>query len=78
MSMSTGSTFTSGERTAQDVHASLCALVVTEAAKNSAWADYAAMLLDEETADFFAARLPEAKAPSKKRQQARTQLTHKR
>jgi hypothetical protein len=64
-----------GERTAQDVHATLCALVMTEAAKHEAWADYAAVLLDEETAAFFAARLPEAKAkagesdnpPSKKR-----------
>ena len=66
------------ERTSQDVHATLCALVITEAAKHEAWADYAAVLLDEETAAFFAARLPEAKAtkaaggesgspPSKKR-----------
>ena len=75
------STFTfsggSGQRTAEDVHATLCALVTSEAAKHSAWADYAAVLLDEETAAFFAARLPEAKAkaaggelgspPSKKR-----------
>jgi hypothetical protein len=74
------STFSGGdrERTAQDVHDTLCALVMTEAAKHEAWADYAAVLLDEETAAFFAARLPEAKAmkaaggesespPSKKR-----------
>jgi hypothetical protein len=50
---------------------------MAEAAKHEAWADYAAVLLDEETAAFFAARLPEAKAraaggesespPSKKR-----------
>ena len=50
---------------------------MTEAAKHEAWADYAEVLLDEETAAFFAARLPEAKAkaaggdsespPSKKR-----------
>jgi hypothetical protein len=73
------STFSGGdrERTAQDVHATLCALVMAEAATHEAWADYAAVLLDEETAAFFAARLPEAKAkaaggesgspPSKKR-----------
>ena len=50
---------------------------MTEAAKHEAWADYAEVLLDEETAAFFAARLPEVKAkaaggdsespPSKKR-----------
>ena len=73
------STFSGGdrERTAQDVHATLCALVMAEAAKHEAWSDYAAVLLDEETAAFFAARLPEVKAkvaggesdspPSKKR-----------
>ena len=78
-STSSPSTFSGGdrERTAQDVHATLCALVMAEAAKHEAWADYAAVLLDEETAAFFAARLPEAKAkaaggesgspPSKKR-----------
>ena len=78
-SASSPSTFSGGdrERTAQDVHATLCALVMTEAAKHEAWSDYAAVLLDEETAAFFAARLPEAKAkaaggesespPSKKR-----------
>ena len=76
---SSPSTFSGGdrERTAQDVHATLCALVMAEAAKHEAWSDYAAVLLDEETAAFFAARLPEAKAraaggesgspPSKKR-----------
>ena len=52
-------------------------MVMAEAAKHEAWSDYAAVLLDEETAAFFAARLPEAKAkaaggesdgpPSKKR-----------
>ena len=55
------STFTfsggSGQRTAEDVHATLCALVTAEAAKHTAWAEYAAVLLDEETAAFFAARL---------------------
>jgi hypothetical protein len=49
------------ERTAADVHATLCALVTTEAAQHSAWAEYAAVLLDEETASFFAARLTEGK-----------------
>jgi hypothetical protein len=51
-----------GEQTAADVHATLCALVTTEAAQHSAWAEYAAVLLDEETAAFFAARLTEGKA----------------
>ena len=72
-------TFSGGdrERTAQDVHDTLCALVMAEAANHEAWSDYAAVLLDEEMAAFFAARLPEAKAraaggesespPSKKR-----------
>ena len=60
------STFTfsggDGQRTAEDVHATLCALVTAEAAKHSAWAEYAAVLLDEETAAFFAARLTNSKA----------------
>jgi hypothetical protein len=50
-----------GEQTAADVHATLCALVTAEAAQHSAWAEYAAVLLDEETASFFAARLTEGK-----------------
>ena len=65
------------ERTAQDVHHPLCS---GGEAKHEVWADYyAVVLLDEETAAFFAARLPEAKAraaggesvspPSKKRKQ---------
>ena len=41
------------------MHATLCALVMAEAAKHEAWSDYAAVLLDEETAAFFAARLPD-------------------
>jgi hypothetical protein len=49
------------EQTAADVHSTLCALVKTEAAQHSAWAEYAAVLLDEETASFFAARLTEGK-----------------
>ena len=53
-----------GEQTAADVHATLCALVTTEAAQHSAWAEYAAVLLGEETASFFAARLTEGKGVS--------------
>jgi hypothetical protein len=53
-----------GEQTAADVHATLCSLVTTEAAQHSAWAEYAAVLLDEETASFFAARLTEGKGVS--------------
>jgi hypothetical protein len=53
-----------GEQTAADVHATLCALVTTEAAQHSTWAEYAAVLLDEETASFFAARLTEGKGVS--------------
>jgi hypothetical protein len=53
-----------GEQTAADVHATLCALVTAEAAQHSAWAEYAAVLLDEETAAFFAARLTEGKGVS--------------
>jgi hypothetical protein len=75
-------TFSGGEaqRTAEDVHATLCALVTSEAAKHSAWADYAAVLLDEETAAFFAARLTdsqkgatdgESSPPSKKNKKKR-------
>jgi hypothetical protein len=54
--------------------------VTTEAAQHSAWAEYAAVLLDEETASFFAARLTEGKGvsdgeesspPSKKKQKKR-------
>jgi hypothetical protein len=53
-----------GERTASDVHATLCVLVANQAAKHSAWAEYAAVLLDEETASFFATRLTEGKGVS--------------
>jgi hypothetical protein len=53
-----------GEQTAADVHSTLCDLVTTEAAQHSAWAEYAAVLLDEETAAFFAARLTEGKGVS--------------
>ena len=50
------------ERSAGDVHHTLCALVRTNAATQPAWADYAALLLSAETAAFFEARLPDAKA----------------
>ena len=50
------------ERSASDVHHTLCALVSTNAATQPAWADYAALLLSAETAAFFEARLPDAKA----------------
>ncbi len=71
-----------GERTAQDVHATLCALVTNEAAKHEAWTDYAAVLLDDETAAFFAARLTEGKGvtdgdesnPPKKKKQKKRKL----
>ena len=82
------STFTfsggDGQRTAEDVHATLCALVTAEAAKHSAWAEYAAVLLDEETAAFFAARLTddskaatddgESSPPSKKAKKKKRKL----
>ena len=35
------------ERTAADVHTTLCALVTTNAADHSAWADYAAVLVHQ-------------------------------
>jgi hypothetical protein len=58
------------ERTALNVHATLCAVVTTQAATHEAWAEYAAVLLDAETAAFFAARLSDVKSmegpPSKK------------
>ena len=71
-----------GEQTAADVHATLCALVTAEAAQHSAWAEYAAVLLDEETASFFAARLTAGKGvtdgdkanpPSKKQKKRKLQ-----
>ena len=48
------------EASASCVHATLCALVVTQAVKHSAWAAYAAVLQDPETEAFFRARLPAA------------------
>ena len=50
------------ERSATAVHATLTALVRTNAATSSAWADYEALLLDPATVSFFEARLPDAKA----------------
>jgi hypothetical protein len=52
------------ERTATEVHATLCALVRTNAATHSAWAEYAAVLLGEEAAAFFESRLSGGKASS--------------
>ena len=54
------------------MHATLTALVRTNAATSSAWADYEAVFLDPATASFFEARLSDAKAsesnpPSKKK-----------
>ena len=62
------------ERSATAVHATLAALVRTNAAASSAWSDYESVFLDPATASFFEARLPNAKAadsesnpPSKKK-----------
>ena len=60
------------ERSATAVHATLTALVRTNAAASSAWAEYESVFLDPATASFFEARLSEAKAsesnpPSKKK-----------
>ena len=50
------------ERSATAVHATLTALVRTNAAASPAWADYDSVFLDPATASFFEARLPDAKA----------------
>jgi hypothetical protein len=50
------------ERTAADVHATLCALVSTHATTRAAWADYAAVLLEPTAVAFFAARLRDLQA----------------
>jgi hypothetical protein len=61
------------ERTASEVHATLCQLVTTNAAAHPAWSEYAAVLLSPASASFFEARLSDGKAeadsnpPSKKR-----------
>jgi hypothetical protein len=66
------------ERSATAVHATLTALVRTNAATSSAWADYEAVFLDPATASFFEARLPGSKAlvdsesnPKKKKKKKR-------
>jgi hypothetical protein len=56
--------FRGAERTAKEVHATLCAMVTTQAAAFSAWAVYESVLLDAETANFFATRLSEAEVDS--------------
>ena len=69
--------FRAGERTAKEVHATLCAMVTTQAASFSAWSAYEAVLLDPATAAFFAARLSsghsdgESNPPSKKKKKKR-------
>ena len=61
------------ERTATEVHSTLCALVTTQAAASSAWSEYESILLDAETQAFFAARLAQGDSggdssqPSKKK-----------
>ena len=64
------------ERSATAVHATLTALVRTNAATSPAWADYESVFLDPATASFFEARLSDAKAsdsnpPSKKKKKKR-------
>ena len=56
------------ERSATAVHATLTALVRTNAAASPAWADCEALLLDPATVSFFEARLPDAKALVDRRQ----------
>jgi hypothetical protein len=79
--------FRGGERTAKEVHATLCAMVTTQAASFAAWAAYATVLLDPETTAFFAARLSseaqaaehsdgESSPPSKKKKQKQKQKQH--
>jgi hypothetical protein len=61
------------ERTATEVHSTLCALVTTQAAASTAWSEYESILLDAETQAFFAARLAQGDSggdssqPSKKK-----------
>ena len=70
------------ERSATAVHATLTALVRTNAAASSAWADYEAVFLDPATASFFEARLPDSKAlvdsesnPKKKKKKRKLDAT---
>ena len=68
-----GSRRLGAERTATEVHSTLCALVTTQAAASSAWSEYESILLDAETQAFFAARLAQGDSggdssqPSKKK-----------
>ena len=62
------------ERTASEVHATLCELVTTNAAACSAWSEYAAVLLSPATVAFFEARLPGAKADCHRRQRIKTEI----
>ena len=50
------------EKTASQVHATLCELVTTNAAACSAWSEYAAVLLSPATVAFFEGRLSDDKA----------------
>ena len=52
------------ERTASEVHATLCELVTTNAAAHPAWSEYAAVLLSPASVAFFEGRLSDAKAGS--------------
>jgi hypothetical protein len=56
--------FRGAERTAKEVHSTLCAMVTAQAATFSAWAayEYETVLVDPETAAFFASRLSAAEA----------------
>ena len=66
------------EGSATAVHATLAALVRTNAAASSAWTDYESVFLDPATASFFEARLADTKSvdsesnpPSKKKKKKR-------
>ena len=78
--MSRSDSFRGGERTANEVHATLCAMVTTQAASFSAWSAYESVLLDPATAAFFAARLSsehsdgESNPPSKKKKKKKRKL----
>ena len=71
------------ERSATAVHATLKALVRTNAAASPAWADYESVFLDPATASFFEARLPDTKTadsesnppPSKKKKKRKRDAT---
>ena len=68
------------EKTATDVHGTLCTFVTTQAVTHSSWAEYAAMFLSAEVQDLIRSRLAarlaadptaaedgESSSPSKKR-----------